>query len=74
LFDELNEIDDIPNERERVNAIPLIPTAGYIKNKRHHTKYKNRDSFIGSIFTSSMKMSSPLCFLKDSIATKASNY
>ena len=35
-----SEQDNIPNERAKPNAIPLIPEANYIANSKHYQKYK----------------------------------
>ena len=35
-----SEQDNIPSERIRPNAIPLIPEANYIANTKHYQKYK----------------------------------
>jgi len=38
-MEEIEEIEEIPNERLRPNVIPLIPLANYIANDMHFEKY-----------------------------------
>lgn len=51
LSADTEELDEIPNERLKPNAIPLIPLANYIANDTHFEKYNaksNKPRFFSS--------------------------
>lgn len=48
----VEEEDVVPDERERPNAIPLVPQVTYIRNAPHFKKYKIRGKKKAETFTS----------------------